>query len=128
MTTIPTPQALLARAADIIGERGWAQGDYINEAGCVCAVGAIRAAAAEQAGLDNFLDVLDGDAVLPVGLSDAARRAELLAGDRLVANDDGSHVGGILFGGLVGWNDAEGRTADEVVTILRAAAEGGEER
>lgn len=117
-TTAPTPQQVLLRAADIIGERGWTQGDYINEAGCVCAVGAIRAAAAEQAGLDNFLDVLDGDAVLPVGLSDAARRAELLAGAHV---DD-------PFGGLVGWNDAEGRTADEVVTILRAAAEGGEER
>lgn len=43
------------RAADILGERGWCQGSYVNEDGRVCMLGAIGLAVFE-AGISNPID------------------------------------------------------------------------
>lgn len=115
-TTIPTPQALLTRAADIITERGWAQGDYISDTGCVCALGAIYLAAGEAAGIEVDLHELAISADLPVEVAMAARAAEDLAAERVVDQAPD---------GIAYYNDQHAASAAEVVAVLRAAAEGG---
>lgn len=111
-----TPSGLLARAAELIGERGWHQGDYGNDDGCVCAIGALRAAAAEASGLqktavdravffEHFIDRTVFDVMV----------------DATTMLDEASPCRAIDI-----WNDQAGRTADEVVALMRHVAEAGD--
>jgi hypothetical protein len=113
MSTEPTPQQLLTRAAEILDERGWFQGWYIRDDGCVCAVGAVNLAASEADG-NEALD-LDAESEWD-NISTSVRWARENALEALRGAVDGS---------IVEWNDKPGRTKDEVQAILRRAAERG---
>lgn len=114
MTEPTTPQALLERAAVLLDERGWFQGEYIGPDGCLCALGAIRAAAAEIADVPlrsvyDFTDSLFRQE-LPPELRDSWLQAEDALLDVLPYRD------------VPLWNDEDGRTKGEVQALLRRAA------
>lgn len=95
---------ILDRAADLIEERGWNQGWYVNECGGLCAVGAMYTAAGVELPVGaEFPDI-------PDEVSNAVLRAFRVFGD---------HVKRLASA----WNDAPGRTKEEVVSTLRAAAQ-----
>jgi hypothetical protein len=106
-STIPTPASLLNRAADILDERGWFQGNYMSPDGCVCALGSLHLAANELVGAPN--------------------RATFATGPEFEAALD--RIYGALqsdsMDSIADWNDSEGRTKDEVQAMLRRAAEAG---
>lgn len=120
MTDTTTPQALLTRAADIIEERGWYQGSWAGNDGCVCAWGALNIAIAEAAGLvnDEAAKPPDPD-FFPGDLYNAHAEAELVLSRTInrAAND--------TYVGIEKWNDEPGRTKEEVQAMLRRAAEEG---
>ena len=104
--TRPEPELVLNRAADLVELRGWHQGDFHEEtSGRVCAAGAIRVAAGG----------------VPYESCEQASSAERAFADCLAAH--GLAKPGHCPIEVIGqWNDAEGRTAAEVVATLRAAA------
>ena len=100
-TNIDNVGKILLEAADYIERRGWCQHTPEGHAGKVCAVGALLYVAT------NMNHPVWG----PVwGMSSLA----LLASARL-----GKYLG---TDGIESWNDTLGRTEDEVVAALRAAA------
>jgi hypothetical protein len=124
MTTRPAPstaepvavEEVLSVAANVIDDRGWHRGDYVDydmavELGIdnapVCAVGAIRVAVGG--------DPADHQVTHPA----ITAFANWVIVDRDPAEgageDDPIQV-------ITDWNDASGRTADEVIEALRAAA------
>lgn len=119
---IPTPAALLARAADIIDERGWNQGFYYNDTGCVCVLGAIHAAVAEAAGQDVTEDRLKFPH-LP--LSEESRPLVQSYNHAVKALSDTVPFGDAFRSAIPDWNDENGRTKEEVQALLRRAAKAG---
>lgn len=101
-----TPQALLERAADLLDERGWHQGDYIGPDGCLCALGAIYTAVCGQ--VPDLDDPLRGYGNTMVTTAESRAAAELPPG----------------WPSLSLWNDEPGRTKTEVQALLRRAAAG----
>lgn len=114
MTRKPTPTAIadvLDKAADIIDRNGWHQGDLydghqadvgVPVSECrVCAIGAINTAISGQATAD-----LAGYDLLLAGLAETCIDEVLDQGWWTVPE----------------WNDAAGRTQDDVTTALRNAA------
>jgi hypothetical protein len=90
----------LRAAADLLEHEGWTQGQFQDEeTGCRCAAGALEAAAEEEIS-GRWLDGI------------AALTQQL-----------GISPGPIS---LYRWNDTPGRTADEVIAALRAAADRAE--
>lgn len=85
------PEDLLRKAADLIEQNGWTQGTYVNANGCLCMMGA-------------FYRVCDGMSDLDLR-REARRILEVRTGKRGL--------------GLFGWNDAKGRTVEEVIAMLR---------
>lgn len=111
-----TPQALLNRAADLLDERGWAQRTYLDRDGCLCALGAVRTAAAEAAGItdrEGMLDVLFDPSVTVLG--QPVRLAQKAAEDLL---DSAVPTRDVAI-----WNDSKQRTENEVVELLRRLGE-----
>lgn len=104
---------VLLKAATIVEER-WCQNTLVSEDGRVCAAGAIATAAEE----------LTGDPVLvPLDLFAPGWRLYLDTRHQL-----GKYLGTpnvedpATEDGIVRWNDAPGRTSDEVAEALRKAA------
>jgi hypothetical protein len=97
---------ILTRAADLIEQRGWNQGWYVNACGGLCARGAIYAAAGHE---PLFLDV-NGDWFAPVMNDRDVDRAE-----RFLDGFVGVHA--------ASWNDTVARSAADVTAALRGAAE-----
>jgi hypothetical protein len=100
MTEMKTSE-VLDLAADLIEERGWVQGTGWEGSGALCLEGGIAAAAGTQRwsnGMVNTVALHQCPAYIAV--------AEHLNRDAV----------------LWQWNDAEGRTAEEVITVLRAAS------
>lgn len=103
---------ILNKAADVIEERGWHKGDFVSSvgfdgSGCVCVLGAINVAVGE----------------VPYAVFEIGDRDERTDAARVLAE----YLGLVLRDGDVTevgdrWNDAEGRTKDEVVAALREAA------
>jgi hypothetical protein len=97
---------VLRKAADEIRRRGWNQGDYgssVDEYStcAVCAMGAVRAA------------------LSPIGDAWGGRRTR----ERLLAERCAIALVEDAAGSLLpGWNDAEGRTVDEVLDAFSRAA------
>lgn len=118
---IPTPAQLLTRAADILDERGWFQGSYFNDSGCVCVLGAIHAAVAEAAGQDITEDLLRFPR-LPL-TQDVQSLAQSYNHAIKVLNEQ-VPFGDILACAIPDWNDEHGRTKDDVQELLRRAAGG----
>lgn len=81
---------VLTRAAQLIRERGWIQGDFDDASGAVCLWGAVRTASHDLGGETAELDAMD---VLRRRIGDADVSAPM-------------------------WNDARGRTIDEVLRLL----------
>ena len=101
MTTTKTPAEILNGAADLIEDSGLGKGEYFNRhSGCYCTMGALVA----QAGWDG--QSIPGFQLL----QDVWAAAEAISA-KLGDSD------------IVGWNDADERTTEEVVTALREAAE-----
>jgi hypothetical protein len=123
-TTTTTPAELLARAADIIDRRGWFQGSYADDNGCVCTLGALRVAAANIPADAPYWEVRAAALDLPgrfLGPNfDEVDKAALALEEYLDNN-------GINAYGVSEWNDYIAATKEEVTTVLRAAAAEGAE-
>lgn len=94
---LAAPDPVLLRAAEILRERGFCQGPW-RVGGPLCTAGAVGQAAEE------------------LGIVRPEMEARLL---RLAGA-----LGGSAFPDVHSWNDAPGRTADEVVEALERAAYG----
>ena len=94
-----TTKEILLKAADLIVERGHTKHCYENGDGGLCAYGAVDMAAMGRAGRRPERE-------------DSPHRLALMAAEKLVAN-----------GALAVWNDAPERKPEEVVALLRRAAE-----
>jgi hypothetical protein len=99
-----TPQEVLCRAAEVLEERGWTTGDYVDEYGQVCLVAACMLAVGEHVNPDDLPHV-------PT-LAQAAL-------DQLAA-----HLGFDEFFEVATWNDEECGSKNQAVAVLRAAAGG----
>jgi len=86
---------VLNKAADLIEEKGWVQEAFSNRYG-YCAIGAIRECIWGKDVPSNSPELWDG------------------AIERLVKTVREAHI--------PSWNDAEGRTKEEVIAKLREAA------
>lgn len=94
----------LRAAADILKRDGWTQGAYYDDTGCHCAMGAIATAL-------NVISTEPGD------LTEAEWERW---------SDDVDHLAKHLGDDVDSWNDAPGRTADEVIAALHLAADAAE--
>jgi hypothetical protein len=94
----------LRAAAEVIRRRGLAKHSYIGNRGERCAVGALMALVNPTS---QRLSVLSHD-----------EHVRVWRGESALAD----HLGE----GVMGWNDAPGRTADEVIAALLAAADAAE--
>lgn len=95
-----TDQRILLKAAEIVRER-WQQGSFGENGGPRCALGAI----AEACGHD--LKIGEGCHAAACGTAAAKRLAKQLH----------IHVAKVMA-----WNDAPGRTADEVAAVMERVA------
>lgn len=103
---------ILAKAADLIEQRGWNQGWYVNDCGGLCATGAMFAAVGMEPVAESQLGAGSGSAWGEFAESrydDATR-----AWDRFAAYLGVQHA--------PSWNDEHERTKEEVVAKLREAA------
>lgn len=82
---------VLTRAAQLIRERGWIQGAWDNADGALCLWGAVREASHDLGGETAEVDAMD------------------VLRDRISNRDVSTPM----------WNDARGRTVDEVLRLLR---------
>lgn len=106
LTAVPGPDRVLDMAADVVGMRGLHKGDFHDESsGCVCAAGAIRIAAGG----------------VPFESCQDAAAAEKAFASCLAAHGL-ARPGHCPVEVISIWNDAEHRTAREVIATLRAAA------
>ena len=98
----------LRAAAEVLKRDGWTQGDYFDpESGCKCVSGAIAHVASQgRTPAPGRLD-LDGEFDRWAAAAKVFRR---------VVQDDS----------IVNFNDTTGRTADEVIAALEAAADAAE--
>jgi hypothetical protein len=83
---------VLTRAAQLIRERGWIQGDFDDETGALCLWGAVRTASHDLGGETAELDAMD------------------VLRDRIGDRDVSVPM----------WNDARGRTVGEVLRLLES--------
>jgi hypothetical protein len=97
--TMDTTSKILIRAAELIAERGWAQGVRVAHDGSACVLGALNKVATGQ---------FDGSFV----------NYDLI----IVQNRLEHAIYSPLYDGLAAWNDAPDRTAEEVIDTLIAAA------
>jgi hypothetical protein len=99
----------LRAAAEVLRRDGWTRNTYQSADGCKCALGALHYVAS------NGLSVSDADLTL-----EEEARAEA-ATNRLA-----THLGGAYWITVLTYNDSPGRTADEVIAALEAAADAAE--
>jgi hypothetical protein len=90
---------ILRRAAELLGERGWCQGEIEDGDGRMCAVGAIRRAASEVMHTRHSWS----ESVALNRLRGQVRTREMHSIPR--------------------WNDAPERTAEDVILAMKRAAE-----
>ena len=109
----------LSRAKELLGERGWSKGQYVDGDGCLCALGAIYVAAGELASapLDKYAPYYaPGDA------GDQASKLYLEASE---------HLGSVVPRSS-GWphvhlfNDLPSTTQDDVLAMFDRGIEAAE--
>ncbi|MGZ6788348.1 MAG: DUF6197 family protein [Mycobacteriaceae bacterium] len=112
---------VLNKAADLIGEHGWRRGFGWNEGGALCLEGGIMAALGIR-----FGEVKEG---LPFGglwTRPAYRAVADYLGRDVTITSSPSVFGNLRVSAplepLWKWNDTNGRTASEVIEVLRACA------
>lgn len=100
-------QEVLTKAADLIELKGWTRGQFQDEAGCLCTVGAIVLAGGGSFKYDEdgTPDDYDDPSDTGFGIADALNAVELVVGPELVT-----------------WNDDPDREKSDVVNALRTAA------
>lgn len=118
----------LRGAADVIRERGWHQGSLIGRGGRVCAVGALSIQAGVlglmQAGVPGEMCAEPVQARFDRVESSRKALCEVLGLKVFYI-----HQGDMYNGDQVpDWNDAEGRTVDDVLNGLEKAAIWAEEQ
>jgi hypothetical protein len=102
----------LRAAAEVLRRDGWQQGHYWDSVtGCHCIFGAAANA---------VLPAAHSPEALLYGIDEAPWQRMRRATDFLAA------IVAKGYDGLDGWNDAPGRTADEVIAALLAAADAAE--
>lgn len=122
-----TPKELLGKAAEYLGEHGWTQGKFENDAGAVCVDGAITAASQTElfANHDDYLAlVTSARKILALEIckdimgtddlsryADSARQAWLI---KSVPNHSEDYVWS--------WNDKTERSKEDVLLMLKRAA------
>lgn len=116
-----SPAVVLARAADIIGQRGWSRGAFRCPDGRLCAITAIWAAAGVEPppGDDGRFNPNGWPGWTP-GRDVLARLAQDMLRRWLAAH---VYRPGHLCSSVTGWNDQCAADATDVVGGLRAAAE-----
>lgn len=100
VSTLQPWQKLLLKAAALIEDRGWCQGTQKDARGRMCAIGAINEAEGN----------LDDGRCMPI------TKAGLEANKRLCAVVSPGDFGPAW------WNNADGRTAEEVISTMRRIA------
>lgn len=95
-----TKQNLIA-AKQLIIDSGWGQGEYRSPRGCYCALGAVR----EIIRPDSWIGMVEPP--------------EIIALIEAVKMTDDFMSGG--FFGVIDWNDAEGRTKEDVLELFDEA-------
>jgi hypothetical protein len=120
----PTPADTLQRAAEHLERHGWTQGayyaDYSSDTPPACVIGALAIAAYGYPNPDPFSDEFDPDSADSDGwhrFVTAEQHLHTHLGLRPIDPDSTDPET------LDDWNDADGRTAAEVITALRAAAD-----
>lgn len=116
-----TEQEVLRTAANLLEKQGWCQGQLISDSGELCLVGALHVAACpdipEEQPRQRYLhgdlaNAIWGNRNVEDRCYAAARRVEAIVGQ----------VDGSEYGTIVAWNNAKGRTQEEVIRVLREAA------
>jgi hypothetical protein len=115
------PADILEAAADLLETNGWIQGEFEFN-GKFCAVGAIRqvsglyqsAVALQELGRTNMYNRDSTDYDICTSTSSAAESA--------LSDSLGSQAvdGGLVY--VPSWNDEPGRTADEVIDLMKHTA------
>lgn len=95
MRTYKTPKAILKHAAKLIEERGWCRGDYEDDDGRLCLIGAIRLASTGSSNRHNH------------------RTEDAYRAFRWAEN----------ISDAVYWNDARSRSKHQVIKALLKASE-----
>lgn len=117
MSAATVPQ-VLRDAAELIERDGWCQGQFVDDAGCHCAVGSILAATGWDSTEGGDWGSPPEDPVITFNALDiVAEHVERNSGslDLDLVSDD-----------VVCWNDAPHRTVTEVLAALRGAADAWE--
>ncbi len=114
MTALPTTVSALLRAArGELDRRGWSQDEYETSTGEVCLLGALRAAMGGQPSEDP------GEPDRKQMLRAAADALIQRTGVDVVATDEYPYFTADL---VASWNDADGRTLEQVVALLDTTA------
>ena len=115
MAELTLPQ-VYRRAVEVLDERGWYQGYYVDPEGCkVCVAGAL---AVVLGGTPTSEDADGPEVIWPAGQDGKALR------NYWYRTVDG--LAAVVPGGIGQWNDAPRRTVEEVKAALLRAAEEAE--
>lgn len=115
----PTPEneagRVLRHAANVLEDREWVQGREGTLKGGMCAIGVIRQSHARPQ-LDRALgaELLFADWLIDAGLTTPYATPYVSCCPE---------VGTSSFSTITHWNDAEGRTKEEVITVMRKFAD-----
>lgn len=120
-----TKAEIMLGAADLLEKRGRTTGDYIDEDGCLCLVGAIVLAGGgffkyddDPDAVEEFVAPTDYDAARASVLAEINDTLEYLAEMIPPAFVTKNHAGACL----TDWNDADDRIDAEVLEFLRTNA------
>lgn len=109
--------SLFLDAIKVIENRGWTQGTYADENGCVCLIGACTVAYGSTTGnIDsNNINVLAGK---------FEKTNYLAILDNILMNTENrTYYPKNSYYTVINWNDEKGRTVEEVKDVLRKAHE-----
>jgi hypothetical protein len=126
--SLPSPSAILTGAADLIEQRGWKQRQGLSNTGAVDAIGAMRLAVATAIGLTGLCAASEIAAgVVEIDPEQTGFRVgrRFDAAVHLVAERIGARVDERIdseSAAVCRWHDRHGRTATEVIAVLRDAA------
>lgn len=111
-------QTSLLGAASVIEDRGWTRDAYVDDDGCVDIVGAIVVAVGGKFKYDD--DGKPEDFVANTEVYAALAAVDDVINQPVEPPEVSLHP--VMVLSAVEWNDTEGRTQGEVLSVLRAAA------
>ena len=127
MTDYPTdPADILEQAADLLETNGWCRGDFEDNAGRHCAVGAIRCVTGQQAVEQEIHEASTRLGTSPnLHLRNKFKEvmnASLDATNILAEKLSQTWRGPDEYVYIPTWNDEAARTADEVIDLMKHTA------